>query len=154
MDIADILKCKCCSDIFPDDIALAQPIYMALMVKYHPDKCSDPRAPEATAVINELYGKLKKAHTAKEKLFHSGSQAYGVKYLMDIQRFTVVHELFRRNSDALGQVLEHSVLIENVLMRRGNQIYRDEMPQYEVVALFEFTDEGECVPQVNVGRYP
>jgi hypothetical protein len=86
MDISEILKCKCCSDIFPDDIALAQPIYMALMVKYHPDKCSDPRAPEASAVINELYGKLKKAHTAKEKLFHSGSQAYGVKYLMDIKQ--------------------------------------------------------------------
>lgn len=84
MDISEILKCKCCSDIFPDDMALAQPIYMALMVKYHPDKCSDPRAPEASAVINELYGKLKKAHTAKEKLFHSGSHAYGVKYLMDI----------------------------------------------------------------------
>lgn len=86
MDISEILKCKCCSDIFPDDIALAQPIYMALMVKYHPDKCSDPRAPDASAVINELYGKLKKAHISKEKLFHRGNQAYGVKYLMDIRQ--------------------------------------------------------------------
>ena len=86
MDIAEILKCKCCSDIFPEDINLAQPLYMALMLKYHPDKCSDPRAPEASAVINELYGKLKRAYTSKEKLFHSGSRAYEIKYLMELKQ--------------------------------------------------------------------
>lgn len=84
MDISDILKCKCCGDIFPDDINIAQPLYMALMLKYHPDKCSDPRAAQASAVINELYGKLKKAHTAQEKLFHCGGSAVEIKYLMDI----------------------------------------------------------------------
>lgn len=84
MDISEIMKCKCCGDIFPEDINLAQPLYMALMLKYHPDKCSDPRASEASAVINELYGKLKKANTFHEKLFPSGSRAYGIKYLMEI----------------------------------------------------------------------
>ena len=86
MDISDILKCKCCSDIFPEDISLAQPLYMALMLKYHPDKCSDPRAPEASAVINELYGKLKKAYTFQEKIFTSGSRALEIKYLIDIKQ--------------------------------------------------------------------
>ena len=84
MDISDILKCKYCSDIFPEDINLAQPIYMALMLKYHPDKCSYPRAPEVSAVINELYGKLKRSQTYQEKLFHSGRNALEIKYLMDI----------------------------------------------------------------------
>ncbi|MBR3042960.1 MAG: J domain-containing protein [Oscillospiraceae bacterium] len=82
MDISDILKCKCCKDVFPEDPALAQPIYLALMLKYHPDKCSDPRAPEVSAYINELYRKLKKAHTAQEKLFRCGSRAIGIRYLM------------------------------------------------------------------------
>jgi len=82
MDISDILKCRCCGDIFPEDPVLAQPIYMALMLKYHPDKCSDPRAPEASAVINELYGKLKRAHTFQEKLFRCGNRAIEIKYLM------------------------------------------------------------------------
>lgn len=86
MEISDILNCKCCSDIFPEDINLAQPLYMALMLKYHPDKCSDPRAPEASAVINELFGKMKKANTCKERLFRSGSRAYEIKYLMDIMQ--------------------------------------------------------------------
>ncbi|SFX35377.1 J domain-containing protein [Ruminococcus sp. XPD3002] len=84
MDISDILKCKCCIDIFPEDISLAQPIYMALMLKYHPDRCSDPRAPEASAVINEMFGKLKKAHSLQEKLFRCGSQVIGIKYLMAV----------------------------------------------------------------------
>ena len=86
MDISDILKCKCCMDIFPEDISLAQPLYMALMLKYHPDKCSDPRAPEASAVINELYGKLKKAHSFQEKIFHCGSHALEIKYLMSLKQ--------------------------------------------------------------------
>ena len=86
MDISEILKCKCCHDIFPEDINLAQPLYMALMLKYHPDKCSDPRASEASAVINELYGKLKRSYTYKEKLFRCGSQAIEIKYLMDIKQ--------------------------------------------------------------------
>jgi hypothetical protein len=73
-------------DIFPEDIALAQPLYMALMLKYHPDKCSDPRAPEATAVINELYGKLKKAHITQEKLFRCGSHAVEIRYLMAMKQ--------------------------------------------------------------------
>ena len=84
MDISDILKCKCCSDIFPEDINLAQPLYMALMLKYHPDKCSDPRAPEASAVINELYGKLKRSSDCKEKIFRSRSRAFGIRYLMEL----------------------------------------------------------------------
>ena len=84
MDISDILKCKCCGDIFPDDINIAQPIYMALMLKYHPDKCDDPRAAQASAVINQLYGKLKKSHTYQEKLFHSGRSAVEIKYLMEL----------------------------------------------------------------------
>ena len=86
MDISDILKCKCCCDIFPEDINLAQPLYMALMLKYHPDKCSDPRAAEASAVINELYSKLKRSYTYKEKLFRSGSHAIEIRYLMDIKQ--------------------------------------------------------------------
>ena len=86
MDISDILKCKCCCDIFPEDINLAQPLYMALMLKYHPDKCSDPRAAEASAVINELYGKLKRSYNYKEKLFRCGSQALEIKYLMEIKQ--------------------------------------------------------------------
>ncbi|MBR4627508.1 MAG: J domain-containing protein [Ruminococcus sp.] len=84
MDISDILKCKCCCDIFPEDANLAQPLYMALMLKYHPDRCSDPRAPEASAVINELYGKLKRQTAFQEKLFHSGSRAVEIKYLMEL----------------------------------------------------------------------
>ena len=86
MDISDILKCRCCIDIFPEDMALAQPLYMALMLKYHPDRCSDPRAAEASAVINEMYGKLKKAHTTQEKLFHCGSHAVEIRYLMAMKQ--------------------------------------------------------------------
>ncbi len=33
MDISEILKCKCCMDVFPENLALAQPIYLALMLK-------------------------------------------------------------------------------------------------------------------------
>lgn len=84
MDISDILKCRHCIDIFPEDITLAQPIYMTLMLRYHPDKCSDPRAPEASAVINELYGKLKKSQTFSEKMFHRGSQAIEIRFLMEL----------------------------------------------------------------------
>ena len=86
MDISDILKCRCCMDIFPEDIALAQPLYMALMMKYHPDKCSDPRASEASAVINELYGKLKKAYCFQEKIFRCGSRAIEIRYLMSVKQ--------------------------------------------------------------------
>jgi hypothetical protein len=97
MDISDILKCKCCTDIFPEDISLAQPIYMALMLKYHPDKCSDPRAPEASAVINELYGKLKKAHTYHEKIFHCGSHALEITYLMALTQEYGMEYISERN---------------------------------------------------------
>ena len=84
MNISEILSCKCCGDIFPEDMSLAQPLYMALMLKYHPDKCSDPRAPEASAVINELYGKLKKPVTFREKLLYCGRHAVGIKYIMEL----------------------------------------------------------------------
>ena len=97
MDISDILKCRCCTDIFPEDIALAQPIYMALMLKYHPDKCSDPRASEASAVINELYGKLKKAHSYQEKIFRCGSRAVGIKYLMSMPQEYGMEYIGERN---------------------------------------------------------
>ncbi|MCR4795799.1 MAG: J domain-containing protein [Ruminococcus sp.] len=97
MDISDILKCKCCKDIFPEDISLAQPLYMALMLKYHPDKCSDPRAAEASAVINELYGKLKKAHTFKEMLFRCGSRAIEIKYLMSLTQEYGMEYIGERN---------------------------------------------------------
>ena len=97
MDISEILNCKCCTDIFPEDISLAQPLYMALMLKYHPDKCSDPRAPEATAVINELYGKLKKAHVAQEKLFRCGSRAVEIKYLMELSQEYGMEYIGERN---------------------------------------------------------
>ncbi|MBR2283783.1 MAG: J domain-containing protein [Ruminococcus sp.] len=86
MDISDILKCRCCRDIFPEDISLAQPIYMALMLKYHPDKCSDPRASEASAVINELYGRLKRSAGSQEKIFRSGRGAFGIRYLMETEQ--------------------------------------------------------------------
>lgn len=86
MDISEILKCRCCMDIFPEDVSLAQPLYMALMLKYHPDKCSDPRASEASAVINELFGKLKKAHSTQEKIFHCRDRAIGIKYLMAMKQ--------------------------------------------------------------------
>lgn len=82
MDISGILRCKCCADIFPEDVSLAQPIYLALMLKYHPDKCSDPRAAEASAVVNGLFRKLKKAHESKERLFRCGSRAVEIRYLM------------------------------------------------------------------------
>ena len=97
MDISDILKCKCCTDIFPEDISLAQPLYMALMLKYHPDKCSDPRAAEAAAVINELYRKLKKAHVAQEKLFRCGSRAIEIKYLMELTQEYGMEYIGERN---------------------------------------------------------
>ncbi|MBO4878610.1 MAG: hypothetical protein J5501_11460 [Ruminococcus sp.] len=86
MEIADILKCRCCMDIFPEDISLAQPLYMALMLKYHPDRCSEPGAAEASAVINELYGKLKKAHSFQEKIFRCRDRAIGIKYLMALKQ--------------------------------------------------------------------
>lgn len=82
MDISDILKCRCCMDVFPEDLALAQPIYLALMLKYHPDRCSDPRAPEVSAFLNDMFRKMKKAHSVREKLFRCGSRAYEIKYLM------------------------------------------------------------------------
>lgn len=84
MEISDILKCKCCMDIFPEDIKKAQPIYLDLMLRYHPDRCSDPRAAAASAVINELFGKLKKSHLSRVKNFRSGSRSMDIKYLMDI----------------------------------------------------------------------
>ena len=110
MDISDILECKCCSDIFPEDISLAQPLYMALMLKYHPDKCSDPRAPEASAVINELYGKLKKAYTFQEKRFTSGSRALEIKYLIDIkQEYGVEIEDFEKAISDLRAELDREL---------------------------------------------
>ena len=97
MDISDILKCKCCIDIFPEDISLAQPIYLALMLKYHPDKCNDPRASEASAVINELYGKMKKAKSFQEKIFRCGSNAIEIKYLMSLTQEYGVEYIGERN---------------------------------------------------------
>lgn len=83
MEIDRILTSRCCSEIFPDDPGLAQQLYMALMLKYHPDRCDDPRAAEASAVINMLYGKLKKANTVSEKVFHrAGTQAMTIQYQM------------------------------------------------------------------------
>ena len=88
MDIDRILDCKCCNELFPDDPALAQQLYMALMLKYHPDRCDDPRAAEASAVINTMYGKLKKSRCMNEKMFHrAGALVMPVNYF-----FSAEHE--------------------------------------------------------------
>lgn len=71
-------------DVFPEDIALAQPIYLALMLKYHPDRCNDPRAPEVSAYINSLFRKMKKAHSLREKRIRCGSRAFEIRYLMEL----------------------------------------------------------------------
>ena len=86
MELSEILKCKCCMDMFREDVSLAQPIYLALMLKYHPDRCSDPRAAEVSARINELFRKLKKAHNLREKLFRCGSRAMELRYLMALKQ--------------------------------------------------------------------
>ncbi len=88
MDIDRIIDCKCCNELFPDDPALAQQLYMALMLKYHPDRCDDPRAAEASAVINTMYGKLKKSRCMNEKMFHrAGAPVMPVNYF-----FSAEHE--------------------------------------------------------------
>ncbi|WP_297961377.1 J domain-containing protein [uncultured Ruminococcus sp.] len=152
MDISEILKCRCCTDIFPEDIALAQPIYMALMLKYHPDRCSDPRAPEASAVINELYGKLKKAHSCQEKLFRCGSRAVGIKYLMAVSQEYGMEYIGERNvyfliKDELSDCFTQSEA-------RSDLFFREYLPQ-QILAQAEVflplvtqvisTDEGLLV---------
>lgn len=152
MDISDILKCKCCCDIFPEDINLAQPIYMALMLKYHPDKCSDPRAADASAVINELYGKLKKAHKVQEKLFRCGSRAIEIRYLMALDQEYGTEYIAERNVYFLiGNDFEDCFTESEA---RSDLFFREFLPQQilaqadvflPVVSSIIHTDEGLLV---------
>ena len=152
MNITEILNCKCCGDIFPEDMSLAQPLYMALMLKYHPDKCSDPRASEASAVINELYGKLKKPLIFQERLFHCGRHAVGVKYLMELDQeygteFVGDRNVFFLISKANADCFDESEA-------RSDLFFREYLPQ-QVLAQAEVflpvvssvirTDEGTLI---------
>lgn len=87
MEINDLLKCRSCSELFPSDPAVAKQIYLTLMMKYHPDRCTDPRAAQASAVINDLYRRVSADPEISERVF-SGSGGSGdliVKYLMKIE---------------------------------------------------------------------
>lgn len=55
----EILKCRSCTEIFPDNPLEAEKIYISLMKKFHPDVCSDSLCGEVSAVINNLYRKFK-----------------------------------------------------------------------------------------------
>lgn len=56
-----ILKCKSCMELFPDDINEADKLYISLMKKYHPDVSDNPKAEEISAVITSLYNRIKKS---------------------------------------------------------------------------------------------
>lgn len=84
MEISQILKCRCCGDMFPNDMTAAQSVYFDLMLRFHPDRCSDPDAVRAAAVINGLYGKLKRSRTYQKKRLHKGGGEYEISYLMEI----------------------------------------------------------------------
>jgi hypothetical protein len=60
-----ILKCRSCLELFPDDIKKADELYISLMKKYHPDICKDENSVEISAVINSLYKRIKKSPEIK-----------------------------------------------------------------------------------------
>ncbi|MBR1592936.1 MAG: hypothetical protein IJ666_07990 [Ruminococcus sp.] len=84
MDIEDIINCRYCSRLFPDNIEAAKPLYIALMLKFHPDRCSDPRAVEACAVINEMYKRIENYRKYKTLSVCSKGNMIDFPYLMDI----------------------------------------------------------------------
>lgn len=55
----EILKCRSCRELFPDNTHEAEKVYISLMKKFHPDVCSDSLCNEVSAVINNLYRKFK-----------------------------------------------------------------------------------------------
>ncbi len=57
MTIDEILKCRSCREIFPEDKEAARRIYLDLIRKYHPDRCSLPDSEQAAAKLNEMYHK-------------------------------------------------------------------------------------------------
>ncbi|MBP3760330.1 MAG: hypothetical protein J6I55_02460 [Ruminococcus sp.] len=84
MDIEDILKCRYCRELFPDDIETAKPLYIALMLKFHPDRCSDSRAVQVCTVINEMYKRIENHHRYKELSVCSKGNMIDFKYLISI----------------------------------------------------------------------
>ena len=64
-----ILKCRSCMELFPQDSRKAEELYISLMKKYHPDISDNPQAEKISAVITSLYSRVKKQPELKYKSF-------------------------------------------------------------------------------------
>ncbi len=102
MTIQEIIKCRSCSELFPDDSVQAEKIYLSLMKKFHPDVCSDSLCGEACAVINNLYSRIKKC--PKIMKFH----AYNcdIDYIREYKREDGTMYF---NSDSISYLLDHEI---------------------------------------------
>lgn len=59
MTIQEVVKCRSCTELFPQDRQKSEELYRELMKKFHPDVCGDSLSSQAAAVINSLYGRVK-----------------------------------------------------------------------------------------------
>jgi len=66
MTLQEIIKCRSCTELFPDDPKEAEKVYLSLIKRFHPDVCSDPLCGEASAVINNLYRRIKRSPSLKK----------------------------------------------------------------------------------------
>lgn len=80
MNSKEILKCRSCTELFPDNPQEAEKIYISLMKKFHPDICSEPFCNEVSALVNNLY------HRFKAEIKYYSHTDYGFRYIREYER--------------------------------------------------------------------
>ncbi|MBR6385938.1 MAG: hypothetical protein IKS03_07470 [Ruminococcus sp.] len=125
MEIDDILNCKYCIQLFPNDIETAKPLYLALMLKFHPDRCKDSRAVQICTVINEMYKRIENCRKYKELSVCSKGNMIDFKYLMRIQHgygdeyIAEKNSCILINSDDAEECIKKSKATSNEYFRNG-----------------------------------
>lgn len=125
MTIDEILSCRSCTELFPTDLLKAEKIYLDLMRKFHPDRCSDPKSAQATAVVNELYRRIRRKPTIQTlQLEPSGYYTthcphYSFEYVREYER---EDGIMYYSDGSLNFVIEPELnsLLKQTLLRRAS----------------------------------
>lgn len=139
MNLKEILDCRSCTELFPQNPADAKKIYLDLVRRFHPDRCSDPESVRAMAVVNELYGRVKRSPAVKSVALKAEGYSREVRYIREYQR---EDGIMYYSGGSLCFVLDSELngVLRKVLRRRTDCRFPQEIIKQMAMALPESTE--------------
>ena len=139
MNLKEILDCRSCTELFPQDPAEAKKIYLDLVRRFHPDRCSDPESVRAMAVVNELYGRTRRSPAKSTVTLNAEGYSRKARYIREYSR---EDGIMYYSGDSLCYVLDSELngVIRKVLSRRTDRRMPQEVVRQMAMALPKSTE--------------